>query len=191
MMRHLIAKLATVNPDLRNRVEELVELPNYALSTYENEPFGASPWPKGLYCMRINESRMDKVLLQALEDEEEVFERRFGLPDGWNTYHTLDIIALVNRFALLTPKKNGNTVRNLARALMQIVEAANDPQSYIGRESGFPQKLRNFETAATWLLKLHVVTINATRAVRKVAPNGMKHRPSVDRLLKDYGLEQR
>lgn len=187
-MKSLIKALATKDRVLAEEVEQLVaELPNYKLTMFPDEPFGMKPWPKGLYAMKVNDDKVDNMVEEHLEDEE-AFEERYGLPEGWNIQQVLEILAILGEFAPLTPKKTGNTPRNLARALMQMIEAYSEPDAYMGKESGFPQNLRNFESVANWLLKKHLVSLNSTRAIKRSAPEGMFHEASVKRLLKDYGL---
>lgn len=184
-MKHLIRQLININSALAKEVEQVFSLPNYKLQL-SKEPFGLKAWPKGLYVMRINNARLDRLLTEYLEDEE-AFEKRHPLPDGWAIYQVLDILAFLTELQPLTTQKVGNTPRNLARALMQIVEASDsDVQTYIGRESGFPQTLRSFESVADWCLKNCLVTLNATRPIKKVVPKGAFHLSSVERLINDY-----
>ena len=187
-MKYLVrALIEKKNPALAEEVEQVANLPNHRLSEYD-EPFGMKPWPKSLYAMKVNDSKVDSMVEEHLEDEE-AFEEKYGVPEGWGIPQTLDILILLGEFSPLTPKKTGNTSLNLARALMQLFEAWDDAEMYMGKESGFPQSLRGFESAARWLVKQHLVSLNSTRLIEKVAPEGCFHLASVNSLLKDYKIK--
>jgi hypothetical protein len=186
IMKYLIKALEKRNNSLILPIKKLTAELQHKLTLYPNESLGIKSWPKSsLYSMKINDAKLDKMIEECLEDSD-TFEERYGNPEGWDIYQVFDVLALLGEFSPLTPLKIGNTSKNLARALMQMIEAYNDRELYIGRETGFPQRLNQFENVANWLLKHHLVNPNATRPIKKVAPEGMFHASSVQSLLKDY-----
>lgn len=186
-MKYLINVLRKENSQLLLEVL-IAGLPNHKLTSYPDEPFGMKPWPKNLYAMKTNDPKLERLIEENLEDSD-AFVEKYGLPEGWDEIQVLDILALLGEFLPLTPLKTGNIARNLARALMQIVEAYSDAELYIG-DASFPQKLFQFERIANWLIKLHLVNPNATKLVKNTAHEGMFHETSVRSLMEDYGYNE-
>jgi hypothetical protein len=185
-MRHLIKAVKNLDKSLAMRIIKAISLPNHKLTKYPEEEFGMKPWPKGLYAMKVNDAKIDRLIEENLEDPE-AFVEKYNLPENWDEVQILDILELLGgEFAPITVFKQ-NTSRNLARSLMQMIEAYSEPEVYIDTPD-FPQKLFQFERMADWLIKLHLVNPNSTRPIKNVAREGMFHEGSVHSLLKDYAF---